>query len=197
MMRHLPLLTLVSSHPNWQYQTPAMHSLHRTLALAALHVTSTLSSPIETAAQVVPPEYPYGNTLQQGQSLLVGQGLISPNGQYTLVLQDDGNLVEYYYADFATWATETAGLTIDHATLQLDGNFVLYDHMERAARASETGTYWQAEWSWGLGYRLVLQDDEYVTVEETRGLKSMCRPLYSVGWVAPMSSEPRTGLPSE
>lgn len=174
-----------------------MHFLHHALALVALHTTFTLASPIEAAAQVIPPEYPYGNTLQQGQSLLAGQGLISPNGQYTLVLQEDGNLVEYSYGNWATWATETAGLRIDHATLQLDGNFVLYGQNEQARWASETWLDWSTmQTGWVIGHRLVLDDQGYVTVEQTKGLKTLGGPGWST-WVRKGSSEGPTGPPAE
>lgn len=154
-----------------------MHPLRHTLPLVVLVFASTLAAPIETVAQDIPIMYPYGNTLLQGQSLLVNQGLISPNGQYTLILQPDGNLVEYFYETTATWATETDGLAIDHATLQTDGNFVLYDEDEQPRWASETSIDWSSGMTgWVLAHRLVLGDDGFVNVERTLGLTSFGRP---------------------
>lgn len=75
-----------------------MHQQHQTLFLAALTIGGialAAPAPAEAAAATIPIVYPYGDTLITGQSLLAGQGLISKSGDYTLVLQADGNFVEY------------------------------------------------------------------------------------------------------
>ena len=74
---------------------PSLRLCIAALAWAILERASTS----EAAAATIPVAYPYGDTLVGGQSLLRGQGLISEDGKYTLVLQaSDGNLVEYYGA---------------------------------------------------------------------------------------------------
>ncbi|HWO63433.1 MAG TPA: hypothetical protein VNO31_25710, partial [Umezawaea sp.] len=64
------------------------------------------------------------DTLQAGQNLAVGQQLDSENG-YSLVFQADGNLVLTDGSD-VVWASGTNGSDATTATLQEDGNFVLY-----------------------------------------------------------------------
>jgi len=64
------------------------------------------------------------DTLWAGQGLYQGQGITSRNGRYTLILQQDNNLV-LYGPGGALWATNkwTGGYVI----MQGDGNFVGYD----------------------------------------------------------------------
>jgi hypothetical protein len=58
------------------------------------------------------------------QSLSAGQSIWSPNGAYELIMQTDGNLVEYGSSG-ALWATGTSGSN-NHVTMQTDGNLVIY-----------------------------------------------------------------------
>ncbi|GAA4834769.1 hypothetical protein [Kitasatospora terrestris] len=74
------------------------------------------------------------SVLPKGYSLNIGDRLLSPMDstlrQYELVLQSDGNLVEYRldhgYRTKTCWASGTYGKPVHHATYQQDGNFVLY-----------------------------------------------------------------------
>jgi LasA protease len=75
--------------------------------------------------------------------------LISPNRAYRLVMQGDGNLVEYQ-AGTALWASNTGGDNGAVVEMQSDGNLVIY--LNGAAKwASNTGGF--------QGAQLVLQDD--------------------------------------
>jgi surface antigen len=71
-----------------------------------------------------------GSQLTDGATMTTDQYLQSPNGQYTLWMQDDGNLVEYNAAGTPLWdpppPNATYGNPGDHAVLQSDGNFVVY-----------------------------------------------------------------------
>ena len=67
-------------------------------------------------------------------SLNPGQGRYSPNGAYWLVMQGDGNLVEYG-GGRARWASNT-GVPGARAVLQADGNFVVYSPQNQALWAS-------------------------------------------------------------
>jgi surface antigen len=58
------------------------------------------------------------------QSLASGQSVWSPNGSYELLMQTNGNLVEYGPSG-AVWATGTPS-SGDHVTMQTDGNLVVY-----------------------------------------------------------------------
>ena len=71
-----------------------------------------------------------GSYLTAGTTLKGGDYLLSPNGQYSAVMQDDGNFVLYWgrWPDRVVgpmWATDTNGKTGVTATMQTDGNLVL------------------------------------------------------------------------
>ncbi|XP_078436375.1 mannose-specific lectin-like [Wolffia australiana] len=90
-----------------------------------------------------------GQTLRSGQSLTEGKYAVTVRPDCNLVLTDNGNVV---------LATNTAGGgTNCFATLQNDGNFVLY---------SGTGTaLWSTNTARGFGYYiLVLQPDRNVVL---------------------------------
>jgi hypothetical protein len=104
------------------------------------------------------------STLGPGESLFEGDSLLSPNGNYQLILQMDGNLVLYPINNGITgqhlWASGTSnqsgGPQISHAIMQsADGNFVIYD------------TSGNAPWctgSVGENSHLVVQDDGNVVI---------------------------------
>jgi hypothetical protein len=64
-------------------------------------------------------------TLTANHELTANQSLTSCNGDYTLTMQGDGNLV-LYQGSTALWASNTAGTGADEAIMQGDGNFVVY-----------------------------------------------------------------------
>jgi len=103
-----------------------------------------------------------GTTLASGAELTAGQCLISPSGQYELIMQSDGNLVLYYVASskaYPLWATHTVGNTGDHVVLQTDGNLVVY---------SSGGTgLWYANSYGNPGATLALQDDGNLVIYST------------------------------
>jgi hypothetical protein len=73
-----------------------------------------------------------------GQTLLSGQHLVSSNGLYTLIMQSDGNLVEYT-AGLPFWATGTQGGAGTRAVMQTDGNLVVYSPTGAALWSSGSG----------------------------------------------------------
>ena len=74
--------------------------------------------------------------LQAGDSLTPGSSIASPNGQYRLTMQGDGNLVEYDGAS-VVWASGTnPGGAI--AVMQSDGNFVINNSSGDPLWASDT-----------------------------------------------------------
>jgi hypothetical protein len=96
------------------------------------------------------------NTAQPG-FLNPGQAIFSPNGQYYLTLQSDGNLVEYNLAGKALWSTGTWGQSVSEAIMQADGNFVLYGPNHTAVWSSGT---------WGHpGAFLMVQNDGNITID--------------------------------
>lgn len=108
-------------------------------------------------------------------TLKAGGNLVSPNGQFTLVVQGDGNVVVYRSACVGdpkchTWATGTNGQTSNPLfVMQADGNLVLYNGMLDPAKAL-----------WNIGpaavaeYLLIMQDDGNLVVY------SRSRPVWSV-----------------
>ena len=71
--------------------------------------------------------------------------MTSPNTVYSLVLQEDGNLVLYRYdaaRDRRTdvWSTKTYGKPVTSARLQDDGNFVLYTAADAVWEYFTSGT---------------------------------------------------------
>jgi surface antigen len=117
---------------------------------AALTCALLLSVGVKTAAASGP-----GSALSPGQRLTAGQYLASTNGQYALVMQSDGNLVEYTQGR-AIWSTGTVGHSGAFAIMQSDGNLVVYGPSGEALWNS--GTYGHS------GASLQLQDDANVVV---------------------------------
>ncbi|WP_373478455.1 protein kinase [Geminocystis sp.] len=67
------------------------------------------------------------DTLKLGEFLSVNEFLISAEGNYSLVLQPDGNLVLYNcQSSKAMWGSGTNGRKPISAVMQEDGNFVIY-----------------------------------------------------------------------
>lgn len=103
-------------------------------------------------------------TLLADETLYAGQGLWSPNGQYVLTMQGDGNLV-LYGPTGALWASNTSG-SANRAVMQGDGNFVVY-----------AGS--QAVWSSGTDGRrrsfLSVRDDGNVVIYQNADQSSLLR----------------------
>ncbi|MCK0092637.1 LysM peptidoglycan-binding domain-containing protein [Rhodococcus sp. F64268] len=115
------------------------------------------------------------SSLNSGQSLSVGQELKSDNGKYTLVLQQDGNLVLSEDGK-AVWAAGTDGSGTVRATVQEDGNFVLYK--------DDNSPVWASETSGNSGVRLTVQDDRNVV------LYAGDKPVWASNSVAPKAAAP-------
>jgi len=97
-----------------------------------------------------------GDTLTEGQKLAKGGSLTSHNGEYTLTLQEDGNLVLAEHGK-AVWATGTDGQHVAHAEMQRDGNFVLYKS-DKSIFTSDKPV-WATDTKGKKHVKLVLQDD--------------------------------------
>ena len=133
------------------------------LAAAAMTV-ATITGVVQTAGAAAG-----GSTLSAGQVLQAGQALVSPGGQYTLIMQDDGNLVTYGNG-CVIWASNTAGVgSSDYLVMQGDGNLVIYTNAGKPVWASNTaGT--------GSGNSLNMQVDGNLVVY-TSGAK----PVWASG----------------
>ena len=99
--------------------------------------------------------------LTSGQGLQVNESLASPNGQFALVLQPDGNLVLNDQDGQPVWASGTDGRDVSTAMMQADGNFVLYSPTNEPMWASDT---------YGNdGASLLLQDDRNLVIYNAEG----------------------------
>lgn len=85
-----------------------------------------------------------------GTVLKSGAKIGSPSGAYYLEFQSDGNLVMYSKANSAVWASGTSGSNADSATMQSDGNLVIYQG---------TSAKWAAGTAGHGGAFLAVQDD--------------------------------------
>jgi len=101
-----------------------------------------------------------GSALTAGQTLTAGEYLESPDHHFQLVMQGDGNLVEYV-GSRALWSTGTSGNPGSYLVNQTsDGNLVLYSAAGRALWVA-TGAYGNP------GDSLVLQADANLVVYNT------------------------------
>lgn len=105
-------------------------------------------------------------TLRPGYSLRPGQAVVSPNRQYFLLMQADGNLVLYRGSLLdnkpkqALWSsvTSTPG---SFATMQTDGNFVVY--------SPSNSPLWAAGPGVNKGAMLAVQDDGNMVIYNSAG----------------------------
>lgn len=80
------------------------------------------------------------NVFTTGMTLQPGERYYADNGNYVLVMQGDGNLVLYNGARKPVWASNTNGHNGAFATMQTDGNFVVYADQARQHALWATGT---------------------------------------------------------
>ena len=89
--------------------------------------------------------------LNPGEILYANQSITSPNGQYTLIMQTDGNLVIYRIGGIPIWSSNTNTGINCYCAMQTDGNLVIYDYY---------GNYYWASNTAGMnGSILIMQDD--------------------------------------
>jgi hypothetical protein len=99
-----------------------------------------------------------------GQELLAtDQKLVSCNGQYTLVMQADSNLVLYKAGGAPIWASGTWGMSIRTVIMQSDGNLVEYSTTGAARWASNTHG--------NPGAFLTVQDDGNMVIKSAGGVQ--------------------------
>jgi len=125
--------------------------------------------------------------LVDGDTLQPGQALLSPNGAYILIMQNDGNLVEYVQSQGdPIWDSNTGGNPGAYATLQTDGNFVVYSAGGVALWASDT--------SGNPGDRLVLQSDANLVIYSSHGQHLWLNATGgAIGWILPFGGVLQSG----
>ncbi len=109
-MKHLKSLHLFSS-------------LHKVICI--IFAILVLGASTFHSSQVV--AAPPNDFLSLGQALNRGETLNSLTGKYRLILQLDGNLVQYNSSNQPIWYTGILDATADYLIMQHDGNLVLYN----------------------------------------------------------------------
>lgn len=77
------------------------------------------------------------NILNTGYRFIVGKRVYSPNNEYYVVFQDDGNMVVYNRSSKVIWQSNTYNKGT-RAIFQEDGNLVIYDMTNHAVFSSGT-----------------------------------------------------------
>ena len=98
----------------------------------------------------------------QSMSLIPGQYMLSNNGDYELIYQGDGNLVEYYHFQEAVWASKELSSSPGWAVMQPDGNLVTYD--------SNGHPYWASGTSGNSNSVLFLDDSGRLVIQNSNGV---------------------------
>ena len=98
--------------------------------------------------------------LVSGAQLTAGQSISSPLDAYYLVMQGDGNLVEYNSSGTAVWASGTYP-NGSVAVMQASGNFVVLN--------SSGATLWASGTAGNPGAYLSLSNSGQLSVDETDG----------------------------
>ena len=137
-----------------------MHIVSRLVTgVVGLTLLGLCTPPAWAQPQLIP-----ANLLRAGQALYVGQMLVSQNGDFQLVLQQDGNLVlSQLSSNLVLWSSQTAGQPSYVLAMQPDGNLVLYD------QATPPNVLWNSqtnghEGAYPFGAYLLLQDDGNLVV---------------------------------
>jgi RHS repeat-associated protein len=95
--------------------------------------------------------------LAAGQRINANQCLVSPHGQYILYMAADGNFYIYDIAhSIAPWGAGTYGHPGAYATMQTDGNFVVYD--------ANNVALWNSGTAGSGAERLDLEDDGRIII---------------------------------
>ncbi|HEV2778061.1 MAG TPA: CHAP domain-containing protein [Actinophytocola sp.] len=143
--------------------TPAKRG--RAIAVRALTLAVSLLASLAAGLATSPAATAQGSDLSPNESLTANQDRWSADGRYRLVMQGDGNLVEYGPSG-ALWSTRTAGHPGSWAVMQSDGNLVVYGPGGNPLWDSGT---------WGnSGARVVVQNDSNVVMYAASG-----PPLYA------------------
>lgn len=101
--------------------------------------------------------------LTGGQRLVAPNGVLqSANGQYRLVQQSDGNLVEYTASGTPLWHTHTYTYPGATAIMQSDGNLVVY-------AADGVTPLWHSHTYGNPGATLLMQNDNNVVIYAADG----------------------------
>ena len=144
----------------------------------SVRVTASKPGYDSTSVTVSMPGVPLGpSQLGTNQVLYSGQYLSSANGQFKLLMQPGGNLVENDASGKAIWATNKSGQG-NRLVMQDDGNLVL--------RSSDGTPIWDTQtFQSGPNNYLILQDDGNIVVKLASGSPQWTRYTTLSGVVLP------------
>jgi hypothetical protein len=131
--------------------------VHATRLLTALGLVAALAAGVATPAAAHDTK---AGRLGSGETLRAGDMITSPDEHYRLVMQGDGNLVEYV-GGRPLWASGTYGHAGAFTAMQTDGNLVVY---------SAGGTpLWSSKTAGNPGAYLVIRNDADLRVGNSSG----------------------------
>ncbi|MHB1988283.1 MAG: hypothetical protein ACYCSF_09895 [Acidimicrobiales bacterium] len=188
-MSSKPIMTFI----DWPGQLPAFGALSSSQQVTVLNniVSATESAGISFAFPVYQWSTPYNSiapgtdtypaikrlatetSLHEGQALSKSGSVFSPNRQFRLQMQRDGNLVLRNMTTGAPlWATGIYSATGAAANLQSDGNFVIYANSSSGSRV-----LWSTLTNGHADYGLIVTNNEVVRLLATNGAVLWQRPL--------------------
>lgn len=131
----------------------AASALIASLGSGMIVLSATLNGAGSSGPQIVVGGGGYlGSSIPEGTYIYANEHLLSPSGDFQLIMQGDGNLVLYDLSTgVARWATGTEGNSGNFAVFQTDGNLVVYSSSGQALWSSHTYPY--------SGMTLNMQDD--------------------------------------
>ena len=125
------------------------------------------------------------DSLEKGQKLLPGERITSTNGDYYLIMQNDGNLVLYKKVGSgkeALWSSKTTGKPSARAVMQWDGNFVIYSNTSGALWSSNTHVNNPAKLVMQNDGNLVIYKTDGTAIWSTKTTQEICRTEYVDHW---------------
>jgi hypothetical protein len=103
-----------------------------------------------------------GDTIVSGEFIYPNQYILSEDGRYAAILQNDGNFVVYGPNYNWVWQLYSAGQSITRLTLQQDGNLVLFNSSSQA--------YWHSHTWWAGPSSLTIQNDGNLVLSNANGV---------------------------
>ncbi len=122
---------------------------------------------VMTTTSTTPPAPASRPVLSPNQWLYHDQKLLSANGQYTLVMQGDGNLVLYGPSGY-TWASWTQNNRYASVVMGGDGNLVIY--------SASGAPIWWTNTQPNAGAWLYMRDDGNLVINASNGTQLWRRP---------------------
>jgi hypothetical protein len=143
----------------------------------ANYITSYSINVGSTGDTILPSSYPLPNqpttcgVIQAGEGLRLGTSINNCAGTFSLILQTDGNFVEYNNNGAAYWYTNTQGKNSSALYMQSDGNVVLYD--------TNRVPLWSSGTQGNPGASLYFHDNGALDIQSSNGtvIKSLCAPM--------------------